>query len=202
MKHTLTTLALVALTLGSAKATTVTGSGGTTGARFFTSSGTLLTSSNSTILVGKGVGASFAQFAVTDITPIAINDAIGTPAGGRWAGSFADTSATANPFNGAAIVFKITTTADGGGTSYFTSTSLFPTNGGGVGDSISVPASSLTTFSAADSGGGTAAFNASLTFGANSTPNGYVLIGTTPVPEPSVFALLGLVGLVGLRRKR
>jgi|ERR1035437_1152788 hypothetical protein len=193
MKSKLITLLAVAATLGSASATTITGSGGTTGAQFITSAGTMLTSANASILCGSMSGNIFTRFAIADVTPIVLGSS-GVLLG-RWSSSFADTSATAVPFNGLQVWFKVTTTADNGGVGYFGSTLNFPSNGGGVGDSLSVAASTLSSVNSTDSSTGTAAFHvASVTY-----PNGFVTIGV--VPEPSA-ALLGAFGVLGLLRRR
>ncbi len=180
---------------GVAGATTITASGGTTGAQFVTTAGTLLTGTNASILVGSMSGNIFTQFALADATP----PAFGTSATllGRWLGNAADASnATASAFNGLQIWFKVTTTANGGGVGYFGSSLNFPTANAGVGDALNVAGSTLNTFnSTLSTVGGTAAFQA-----ANVTyPNGFVTIAT--VPEPSA-ALLGAIGALGLLRRR
>jgi hypothetical protein len=182
---------------GLAQATTITGSGGTTGAQFVTSTGVFLTPTNATVQVGTFNTTTnlFTQFAATDTSPISF----GTSAAltGRWLNSFGDNSGTAAAFNGQQIWVKISVDLGGGvtGTGYFGSTLNFPTNGGGVGDGLSLPGSSLTTFDEDASRTGTAAFIAP---GGGFT-NGRVTIGV--VPEPST-ALLGLLGVAGLIRRR
>ena len=180
---------------GLAQATTITGSGGTTGAQFVTSTGVFLTPSNSTVQVGTfNVGTSiFTQFAALDATPINFGT---TPTlQGRWLGNYADTAATANAFNGLPIWVRISVDLGGGinGLAHFSSTVSFPTNGGGVGDSVNLAGTTLTGF-APSSTPGTAAFAAGGGF-----TNGRVTIGV--VPEPTT-ALLGLLGIVGLIRRR
>lgn len=187
---------LVSLGLaGISQAVVITASGGTTGAQFVTSVGTLLTSTNASIEVGSLSGNIFTQFAVADLTQPAFGAAGGVLAG-RWTGNATDNNnVTASPFNSAQIWFKVTTTADGGGVGYYGSSLNFPVANAGVGDSLSVPASSLSTVNTTLSTDGVAAFQA-----ANGTfPNGFVTIGV--IPEPSA-ALLGALGALGLLRRR
>jgi len=193
MKSKIITLLAAAATMGAASATTILASGGITGAQFVDSLGTILTSANTSVLVGSMTGDIFTQFAVSDISPITL----GTSGNllGRWSSSFADTGSTANPFNGLPVWFKIITTADGGGTAYLGSSLNFPSNGGGVGDSVSVPASSLTSVNSNVSTLGTAVYNATTTTYAN----GFVTVGV--IPETST-ALLGALGALTLLRRR
>jgi hypothetical protein len=171
--------------VGSARATTITASGGTTGAQFITSTGVFLTPVNSTVTVGSLVGGVFTPFAITDPTPITF----GTTSAfeGRWLGNAGDISNAANPFNGLQIWFRITVLD--GAVAYFGSTFNFPANGNGVGDLLSVPGSSLTTLNTELSFPGSAAYNAD---------TNRVVIG---IPEPSAL-VLGSLGLVGLLRRR
>jgi hypothetical protein len=181
---------------GLAQATTVTGSGGTTGAQFVTSTGVFLTPTNASVQVGTFNSTTnlFTQFAVADASPI--NFGTTATLEGRWLGNFADTSAAANAFNGAPIWVRIAVNLGNGvtGTAFFSSTVLFPNNGGGVGDSTNLPGTSLTAFDEDSSTAGTAAFASGGGF-----TNGRVTIGV--VPEPST-ALLGLLGIAGLIRRR
>jgi hypothetical protein len=192
MKTKIASSILFAAALVSANATTIAGSGGTAGSQFVTSAGTFLTPTNAAVQVGSFIDNVFTQFAIADATPISFGTTVSLQ--GRWLGNFSDNQAlTAAPFNGLQVWFKITTTADGGGEAYFGSTSNFPTNGGGVGDSLNVLGSTLTTFR--DSvHPGTAAFAAGGGF-----TNGSVTVGV--VPEPSA-ALLGALGALGLLRRR
>lgn len=188
---------LIALGLaGISGATTITASGGTTGAQFVTSAGTLLTGTNASILVGSMSGNIFTQFAIADLTP----PAFGTTSTllGRWLGNAADASnATAAAFNGLPIWFKVTTTANGGGHTYFGSTSVFPTANAGVGDALNVAATTLTTFKTAV--GLNQEYSIAYQTATVAYPNGFVTVGT--VPEPSA-ALLGALGALGLLRRR
>lgn len=195
MKSLVSTLATLIAVSSSLSATTVTASGGTTGAQFITTLGTFLTPTNSTVSVGFFEANIFTAFALADATPISF----GTTASltGRWLGNAADTSVAANAFNGKQIWFKIETTADGGGLGYFSGGQLFPANGAGVGDSITIAGSTLTQTNAALSTPGTAGFVNQTTNPA--TPNGRVTIGV--VPETST-ALLGALGALGLLRRR
>ncbi|MCF7676324.1 MAG: hypothetical protein K9N23_02070 [Akkermansiaceae bacterium] len=191
MKSALITSIVAAAMVGSVGATTVTASGGTTGAQFITSAGTFLTPTNAVVSVGLLEANIFTMFATADATPI--NFGTAAILEGRWLGNAADTSVAANPFNGLQIWFKIETTADGGGVGYFSGGQNFPANGAGVGDSTTIGGASLNTINAGLSTPGTEAFNA----GKGTT--GQVTIGV--VPESSV-ALLGALGALGLLRRR
>lgn len=189
---------LAALAIGSvANATTITGSGGTAGAQFVTSTGVFLTPTNATVQVGSFNTTTniFTQFAALDTTPI--NFGTSAALTGRWLGSFGDNSADANAFNGQQIWVRIAVDLGNGftGTGLFGSTLNFPANGGGVGDGLSLPGSSLTTFSESLSTAGTAGFAPA----DGGFVNGRVTIGV--IPEPST-ALLGLLGVAGLIRRR
>jgi len=196
MKTKLLALSAI-LVSGLAHATTVTGSGGTTGAQFVTSTGVFLTPTNATVQVGTFNTTTnlFTQFAAADASPISF----GTTAAltGRWLANYADTSAAANAFNGAPIWVRIAVDLGNGftGTAFFGSTVLFPNNGGGVGDSVNLPGTSLTVFDEDASTVGTAAFQPA----DGEFVNGRVTIGV--IPEPST-ALLGLLGVAGLIRRR
>jgi hypothetical protein len=194
MKSTIATVFAIGLTMAASNATTVTAGGGTTGAQFVTSAGTFLTPTNATVEVGSLSGSIFTKFAVTDASPINFGTSVALT--GRWLGNFADTSAAANPFNGLQIWFKVSTTADGGGLAYFSGGQLFPNNGGGVADAITISASTLTTINADLSSVNSAAFQNN---NVGTYPNGYVTIGV--IPEPSA-ALLGALGALGLLRRR
>jgi len=180
-----------------ANATTITGSGGTTGAQFVTSTGVFLTPTNATVQIGTFNTTTniFTQFAVADASPISF----GTTASlqGRWLGNFSDNSASATPFNGQQIWVRIAVDLGGGATglAYFGSTVNFPTNGGGVGDTANLPGTSLTSIDVDSSTAGTSAFIAP----GDGFTNGRVVIGV--IPEPSV-ALLGALGVFGLIRRR
>lgn len=195
MKHTLLTLGFATLALTGANATTVTATGGTTGAQFITSTGTILTSGNTSIAVGRLTGDVFTQFAPSDISPPTLGSAGALL--GRWSGNAADASnVTASPFNGAVIVFRLTTTANGGGVAYFSNpANVFPTANSGVGDNFNYSASALNTVNSLSSPNSAAFRNDN----AAAYPNGYVTVGV--VPEPSA-ALLGAVGALGLLRRR
>ncbi|MEP4077512.1 PEP-CTERM sorting domain-containing protein [Haloferula sp.] len=175
------------LAAATANGTTVTAGGGTGGAQFFTSGGSILTNLNSAFATGIWNGTNFVEFAPLDATPIAIST-IGIFAG-RWSGNSADTSNAADAFGGAPIWFRVTTDADGGGVAYFSGSEVFPNNGGGVGDSISVNSTTLETLGVGSSAG-SRAYQAG---------DGQIIIGT--VPEPSI-ALLGALGVLGLVRRR
>ena len=196
MKATFSLLAAL-LGFGAANATTVTGSGGTTGAQFVNGFGEFLTPSNSTVQVGtfnEGSGI-FTQFAALDATPI--NFGTTTSLQGRWLGNFADTSAGANAFSGSPIWVLILILNQSGGLSFrglFRSTVLFPMNGGGVGDSVNLPGSSLTYVAPMVSSPGSRSFIAP----GDGFPSGRVIVG---MPEPST-ALLSLLGVAGLIRRR
>lgn len=187
MKLKLIMLAFLGL-VSSLSASTVTASGGTGGAFFYTSNDTLLTNANSTISAGRWDGSLFTAFAAADLTPIAIS-ANGALLG-RWAGGYTDNNnVTSSPFNGLAIWFRVTTTADGGGLAYLSGASVFPNANGGVSDSVSVNSTSLTTL-----GAGSSNFSRAYSAG-----DGRIVIGV--VPEPSA-ALLGAIGVLGLLRRR
>ena len=181
---------------GISGATTVTASGGTTGAQFVTSAGSLLNAATGSILVGSMSGNIFTQFAVADVAP-PVFGASGGVLDGRWSGNAADASnTTAAPFNGLQIWFRVNATTSGGnGVAFFGSSLNFPTANAGVGDAINVAASSISTFNASLSTPGTAIFTA---------PDGTFLNGSVRVgviPEPSA-ALLGAIGVLGLLRRR
>ena len=190
MKLKLITLVFLGL-ISSLSATTVTAIGGTAGALFYTSNDTLLTggvSGNSTINAGLWDGTTFTVFAAADASPIGIS--ANAALLGRWAGGYTDNNnVTASPFNGEAIWFRVTTTADGGGVAYFSSGALFPNANSGISDSISINSTALTTL-------GTGSSDNSRAFDSG---DGRIIIGV--VPEPST-ALLGAFGALALLRRR
>lgn len=198
MKLKLAILALVAAATA-ANATTIGSGGGTATAQFFTSTGVILSPTNATVQVGIYNGTLFTQFAAADSSPMTFSTVAATL--GRLSGNWADTGTTANAFNGQAVWFRVSVDLGGGqtGLAYFSGTNpgatvpatgtLFPTNGGGVGDSLNYDARNLTILGAGSSEG-SAAYNA----GTNR-----IVIGV--VPEPST-ALLGLLGVAGLIRRR
>lgn len=188
MKTTIKLLVLAGAMFGVANATTITAAGGTGGAQFFTSAGTMLTNINSSFSAGLWDGTTFTVFGALDPSPIAISTNAALP--GRWSGGFTDNNnTTASPFNGLAIWFRVTTTANGGGVAYFRSTATFPNANGGFSDSINVSSVTLTTL-------GT---GSSVNSRAYQASDGKIIIGV--VPEPSV-ALLGALGALGLIRRR
>jgi hypothetical protein len=173
---------------GSLSATTVTAGGGVDGALFFTSSGTGLTNLNSSFSAGLWNGSIFTTFAAADPSPIAISTVLALA--NRWSAGFTDNNNTnATPFNGQAIWFRVTTTADGGGVAYFSSATVFPNANGGVGDSTTVNSTTLVNLGAGSSVG-------SRSYSVN---DNRIIVGA--VPEPSV-ALLGALGMLGLVRRR
>ena len=171
-----------------ASATSVIASGGTTSAKFFTSTNIGLTATNSTFTVGTYDGSIFTAFGLGDASPISIST-VGVLAN-TWANGVTDNNnTTAAPFNGLQVWFRVTTTAGGGGTAYFSSGQLFPNANAGVSDSVTVVSNNLTQLGAGSSAGSRAF----------SSTDGRILIGV--VPEPSV-ALLGALGIFGLVRRR
>jgi hypothetical protein len=198
MKLKLAILGLVAA-ISTANATTIGSGGGTATAQFFTSTGVILSPTNATVQVGTYNGSLFTQFAAADATPMTFSTVAATV--GRLSGNWADIGATANAFNGQAVWFRVTVDLGGGqtGLAYFSGTSpgatvtttptVFPTNGGGVGDSLNYDARNLTIL-----GEGSSQFSAAYNSGTNR-----ITIGV--VPEPST-ALLGLLGIAGLIRRR
>jgi hypothetical protein len=187
MKTKLVLLAMVAATC-SLKATTITAGGGTGGAQFYTSAGSILTNLNSSFSAGTWNGTAFTSFGAADPTPIAISTVASLA--GRWSAGFTDNNnTTAGVFNGLPVWFRVTTTADGGGTAYFSGASVFPNANGGVGDSLTVSSVTLTTL-----GAGSADFSR-----AYSASDSKIIVGV--IPEPSA-ALLGAVGALGLLRRR
>jgi hypothetical protein len=172
-----------------AGATTVTAGGGTGGAQFYTSAGTILTSSNSTIRVGRFVADVFTPFGLSDPTPIAISTVAALA--GRWSAGYTDNSATATDFNGAQIWFQVTTTADNGGTATFSGGQFFPNNAGGAADATTISSVTLTTLGAGSTAGSRA----------YEVGDGRIIIGVTAIPEPSTM-LLGALGALGLLRRR
>ena len=188
MKNTILAI-FTSIALGSsASATTILADGGTLGAQFYTSGGTILTATNSSFSVGLWDGTTFTEFAPANNT-IGISTIPVATFAGRWSGSAGDTSATANAFNGQQIWFRVETTADGGGTAYLAGSALFPTNGGGVGDDRPVDSRTLLQLGAG-SDAGSRAYDAG---------DGRIIVGV--VPEPSI-ALLGALGVLGLLRRR
>lgn len=182
-------IALSAALIGSASATTITAGGGTGGAQFYTSQGSILTNATTTFRAGTWNGSVFTAFGTADPTPIVISTVVPTLAG-RWSAGFTDNNTvTASPFNGQVIWFEVTTTLDGGGTAYFSGTPVFPNTNNGVGDSLTYNSTSLLTLGTGSTAG-SRAYQAG---------DGRIIIGV--VPEPSV-ALLGALGALGLIRRR
>lgn len=174
--------AVFGLLCSSASATTVVLGGGTTGFQFVTSEGAVLP--NTLVTVGTFTGGTFSAFEGTGTPQIGLG-AVSTFAG-RWNNQIANTGAAANPFNGADIYVAI---QNQGGVTYVTSSAWsFPTNAGGVGDSITILASEIDGYEESLS-----------TVPWVSTGGGQVVLGV--VPEPSV-ALLGALGVLGLIRRR
>ena len=184
-------LALAAALIGSANATTITAAGGTGGALFVSSTGVTLTAANTTITAGTYNGSVFTAFSPADASPIDISTVNNPSFFGKWAGDTSDISAAANAFNNAQIWFQVFVDLGNEqvGTAYLSGGQLFPTNNNGVGDSIAINSNTLTTLGAGSTDG-SAAYNV----GSNQ-----IVIGV--VPEPSA-ALLGLLGVVGLIRRR
>jgi len=192
---------LVAITLiGSANATTIANGGGTSTAIFVTSTGVTLTATNSNFAIGTWNGSLFTQFALpaVDATPMAIGTGVFA---GKLTGNFSDNTAAANAFNGLPIWYRVNV-LDGSniiGTAYFSGTNpgatvpatgtLFPTNGSGVGDSLSADTRNLTVLGAGSSEGSIA----------YQSVGNVITIGV--IPEPSA-ALLGALGVLGLLRRR
>lgn len=176
--------------MGSANATTITAAGGTGGAQFITSTGVLLTAANTEISVGTYSGSVFTAFSPADASPIDISTVDNPSFFGKWAGDTSDISSAANAFNGAQIWFRVIWGLGEGQETviYLSGGQIFPNNNNGVGDAIAINSNTLTILGAG-SAPGSAAYN--------STTN-QIVIG---VPEPSA-ALLGLLGAVGLIRRR
>ena len=175
-----------------------TAMGSSTGAQFVTSTGVFLAPTNSLVQIGVYNPSSnvFTQFATGDLTPITIG--VIPPLLGRWSGSFSDLSIVANSFNGQPIWVRIAVDLGAGttGLAYFGSTSVFPTNGFGVGDNLNVFASGLTSIDADASTPGSAAFVAP----GGGFANGRITIGVVPEPAAGLLFVLGAIGL--LRRRR
>lgn len=189
---------LIALVLtGAAHATTISVGGGTAAALWATSTGVTLTNLNSTFAIGTYDGTTFTQFAPTDATPMAIGTVTATL--GRLTGNFADTTNAATAFNGQIITYRVSVNLGGGvtgigylagpevGVAFPAISTKFPVNGFGAGDSLAAETRNLTVL------------------GAGSTDGSRVWNGTNivvgVVPEPST-ALLGLLGIAGLMRRR
>jgi len=174
---------------GVSQATTITAGGGSLSDYFVTSANTntILTNSQVSIQVGSYVGNVFTQFGALDATPIVLVTTTGILQN-KWSAGYTDNnSVTATPFNGLQVWFKVTTTADGGGTAYFSQSGQnFPISANGVGDTLAISNQNFNTV------GGTSSTGSAITAGK-------LVVGV--VPEPSA-ALLGALGVLGLLRRR
>jgi len=189
MKSKLPLACIAALFPAVASATTIFAGGGTLGRIFQTSSGILLTNTNSSIDVGKMQGSSFIEFAPNEISPIMIFTVSAPQFHGKWSGAESDLTTAADAFNGETVWFRVSFNLGGdSGVAYFSSGALFPTNSSGVGDSLTVNSTSLTTVGADSTTGSLI-----------DTTNDIIVIG---VPEPSSLLLGLLAGLPLLRRRR
>lgn len=186
-----TIIAIIGLAfIGTASATTVASSAGTLGAQFRTSTGVVLTSTNSSFTVGTISGDIYSQFALTNGTnSLAISTVPIAAFAGKLVGEASDISVDATGFDGSQIWFEVAYN-DGvnSGVAYLSSGDVFPTNNNGVGDGIQIDTNALTTFDASLSTVGTVAAG-----------GGEIIVGV--IPEPSV-ALLGALGILGLLRRR
>lgn len=186
MKKTLILLSSLLAVTG-ASATTISLAGGTAGRTFVTSLGdTIVPAANVSLQVGilNEANGAWTQFAPLDATPPTFVGGASVLTG-KWSGNASDNTATADPFNGLQIWYRV---GFGENVSYFTATGVnFPTNASGAGDTLTFSSANLTSFSAEWSSPGT---------GLNATQ---AIVGA--VPEPSAL-LLGAVGLLGLLRRR
>jgi uncharacterized protein (TIGR03382 family) len=169
-----------------AAATTVIVGGGADGRPFVNIAGPLvgpLHPSTSSIQVGVFANNIFTVFAPADASPATFfNVAADDPAAGNWTGITADTSAAATAFNGLQIWFRVTS---GSAIAYLASGALFPANGAGIGDSITIDSRDLT-------------IPPETSFSYIDEPNDRIVIFA---PEPSTM-LFGLLGGVALLRRR
>ncbi len=117
--------------------------------------------------------------------------AIGNPAvvllDGLWNGQTSNNSAEADAFNASPIAVQIVVSPDV--FAVVTTSAVFPANGGGVGDSLTVPIDSITGVVTSLSTPGTVFENNQLVLGA-------------AIPEPSSALLAGLALVGGLVRRR
>lgn len=197
----LNSLAIGLSLVGSTYATTIGAGGGTLAGNFFTSTGVQLTGLNSTVQIGSISNDIFTRFAAGDPSPMVLGSA--APFLSKVTGSYTDNTATATGFNGLVIWYRVESLVAGAtGVTYFgapaTGTSVpgtatvFPVNGFGANDTLSADTRNLTLVNTALSS------NSEDSRGWQVGDN-RLIVGV--VPEPSV-ALLGLLGVVGLIRRR
>jgi len=205
MKKGIVSLVALLLPLSLANATTVTLSSSPFGPLVNDSDGNNVGSGN-VILVGTFSDptnadldtalASFMEFGTATTVAIGPND-------GRIAGVITDTTAAADAFNGQDIylwVYNSATVAASTEYGVFRAETpagaewTFPTNAGGVGDSV--------TISIADINTNPIIPGTSITPGAND-PTGSTILTLVPIPEPSA-ALLFSIATIGFlfRRKK
>jgi hypothetical protein len=196
---TLKYLAAGLLLVGSSQATTIAAGGGTAAGNFFTSTGVALTGANSTVQIGSLVGDLFTRFAAADVSPMALGTT--APFLGKVTGNYSDNTAAASAFNGLVIWYRVESLVPGAtgvaffgapavGTSVPATATLFPVNGNGAADTLNADTRNLTLFNATLSTAETRGWQVG---------DNRLIVGA--IPEPSA-ALLGLLGVVGLIRRR
>jgi hypothetical protein len=171
-------------------ATTITLGGGVDGRTFLTATSifpdvplTPLRPEIATLEVGRMSGGSFVHFAPADLTPVSFGSSGNLL--GKWQGNASDTSAGANAFNGQQIWFRVRGDLF---SALLTGGQIFPTNGGGIGDSLTIDSRSLTTI------------DSSSLIGPSfiDEQGNRILLG---VPEPSAV-MLGIIGGALVLRRR
>jgi len=188
MKKNNILLAATLLSVASASATTVNISGTPTDDSFFGSDSVALDSTgNDTVETGYFTSWTTGS-TITDLSAMGFvsfgNAEVGNIFGqlGKLKGGSSDNSANGTTFNGQLISFVVTD-GDSGNFGIVSGSDLFPTNGGGVGDTVNVSASALSNF------------------------DGFIAVtgGWQIVPEPSTYAALSgmlALGYVMVRRRR
>ena len=172
-----------------AAATVVVLGGGVDARPFVSLTSGPLTPAVATLTVGAFNAGVFTPFASADATqPTFFNVGADDPGAGRWTGNAGDSSGSASPFNGLQIWFRLAYNGAGNSVVLLTSPAVFPVNGGGVGDSITIDSRTLTI---------PGSFEGSLGGWVDEANDRIVVF----VPEPSTV-LFGLIGGVALLRRR
>lgn len=188
MKYTLITLLASAI---AASATTIVFSGTPVNSnRIVDNTGrNIAAADGASITAGQVVGGMFVSLVGTNGSSTgAVGNSVTTVLDGLWNGQTSNNSAEANDFDGDPIAVLVSLSADS--FAVVTTSSTFPANGGGVGDSFTLSIDNITGVVEELSAPGT-------TFESNR-----LTLGVVPIPEPSTALLAGLALVGGLVRRR